>query len=78
MFYYYTNGSAFLAKMLDARYWYSKEQSCSQKTSNLASLSTKKRYMANKKILILTNIVMIVFSLLLILLYMINIMLQNY
>lgn len=67
-----------MVKILDGRYWYSKKHSCDQKTSNLAFVFAKKRYMANEIILVLINIVMVLQSSLLVLLNMINIMLQNY
>ncbi len=77
MFCCHANGSAFL-RILGSRYWCSKEQSCGQRTSNLASLSAKKRYMASWMILVLTDIVVVMLGLLSVLLGMTNIMLQSY
>ncbi len=71
------NGSV-SSRTLGDGYWYSKERSCGQRTSNLASLSAKKRHTAGGIILVLTDIVVVVLGSLSVLLGMTNIVLQSY
>ena len=75
MFSYCANSFAFL-KILGSEYWCSKEQSCGQKTLNLASFSTKEGCTASEMILVLADIVIVILGSLLLLLSMTNIMLQ--
>ncbi len=77
MLYCCANGSASL-RTLGGGYWCSKEQSCGQKTSNLASLSAKKGRTAGGMILVSIDMVVVVLGSLLILLGMTNIVLQSY
>ncbi len=71
---YHANGSASV-RTIGGGYWYSKKRSYDQKTSNLASLSTKKGRMANEMILVSTDIVVVVLGSSLVLLGRTNIVL---
>ncbi len=73
----HANSSASL-RTLGGGYWYSKERSCGQKTSNLASLFTKKKRTAGGMILISIDIVVVVLGLSSVLFSMTNIVLQSY
>ena len=73
-----TNGSIFGVRRLGGECCCSKERSYGQRTSNLAFLSVRKRRTADGMRLVLTDIVIVVFVSLLVLLAMTNIVLQSY
>ena len=56
MIYCYTNNSVSRLGKLGRRYCHSKKQSYDQKISNLTFLFIKKKYIATRIVLILTNI----------------------
>lgn len=60
------------------KYYYFKKRNYSQKTLNLVFYSIKKRYIVSKMRLKLTNIVVVIFDLLLVLLNIINIRLIKF
>ncbi len=74
---YHTNSYA-SSRILGGGYRCSKERSCGQRTSNLASLFAKKGCMAGGIILVSTDIVIVVLGSSLVLLGMTNIVLQSY
>lgn len=75
---YYNNNFIFNIEKLNSRCYYFKKRSYSWKISNFTSFCIGKKYTASKIRVLLTNIIVVIFVLLLMQLAITNIMLKKY